>query len=67
MSFYVLHQIFVKNTFCTLGAVKLGSWHVKVSTLVDQILIICLNINTNDIIIRMFYDEIEAFEFMETI
>lgn len=57
----------MKNNFCTLGAVKLGCWHVKVSTLVDQILIICLNINTNDIIIKMFYDEIEAFEFMEKI
>jgi hypothetical protein len=50
-----------------MDEIKLGNWQIKVSTLVDQILIICLNINKKEVVIKIFYNEIEAYEFMELI
>jgi len=57
----------VRNNFSTMDEIKLGNWQIKVSTLVDQILIICLNINKKEVVIKIFYNEIEAYEFMELI
>jgi len=51
--------------FCNLGAIKYGSRIFKISTYGDQILVLCVDDNSNIIIFKMCYDEEVAFELLE--
>lgn len=51
----------------TLGVVNIEGWQIKASSLDDQILIIGFRPVTVDYFFKMFYDENEAFNFIESL
>lgn len=50
-----------------MRSIQLGSWSIKASALDDQILILGYKKDTVDSFVAMFYNENEAFTFMEKI
>jgi hypothetical protein len=51
--------------FCDLRAIRYGSRILKVSTYGDQVLVLCVDSNSNIIMFKMCYNEDVAFELLE--
>ena len=55
-----------EDKISSLAAIRLGCWNVKVSTLTDQIIIIAFDQITGNFVMKVFYDELTAFNFLES-
>jgi len=52
---------------CSLRVVRVGDWLIKASSLDDQILIVCQNQYTMEVRFKLFYNEVIAHKFIESL
>lgn len=55
-----------EDKISSLAAIKLGCWLIKISTLSEQILIFAHNVDNDTSVFKIFNDEANACNFIET-